>query len=157
MANDKLHFVTKIEEMTDDELKERIKYGMNYDIPHKIRAVPYLGKEQELVEYVFDELEARCPMTQIKDVYRIIIRFIPDKFIPELKSLKLYYWDYEECRVPISHEHLAAKIYKEFQRVIKPSTMYLKLEVAGRGELFTTIRVGNDTLDTFPAREYKNL
>ncbi len=157
MSNKKLHFVTKIEEMGDKELRERIKYGFNFDIPHKIRPVPYLGKVEQVVEYAFDELVARCPMTRVKDQYKIVIRFIPHNFIPELKSLKLYYWDFEECLLPISHEHLAAKIYKEFKNIINPVKMYLRLDVAGRGELFTTIRIGDMELDNYSEREYKNL
>ena len=156
-SEEKLKFVSKIEEMTDKELKGRIKYGMEFEIPHKIRPVPYMGEVNEIVEYAFEELEARCPMTKIKDQYRVTIRFIPDKLIPELKSLKLYYWDFEECLVPISHEHLAAKIYKEFTDVIRPLSMYLRLDVAGRGEIFTTIRIGDYSLDKYPLREYKNL
>ena len=154
---EKPKFVNKIEEMNDEELKKRIQFGMNFPIPHRIRPVPYMGRECEVVEYVFDELEARCPMTRIKDQYRVIIRFIPDKLIPELKSLKLYYWDYEECLVPISHEHLAAKIYQDFKETIKPEIMYLKLEVAGRGELYTTVRVGAMALDKYEVRNYQNL
>ena len=143
--------------MSDEELRERIRFGLEYDIPHKIKSIPYLGKEKEIVEYLFAELEARCPMTEIKDQYAVTIRLIPNKLIPELKSLKLYFWDYEEERVPISHEHLAAKIYKEFKEKIKPKSLYLKLDVAGRGEIFTTIRVGDIILEGLRTREYKNL
>jgi len=157
MTNDKIKYVKKIEDFPDRELEERIRYGLEYDIPHKIRPVPFLGRSEQITEYVFDELIARCPMTEIKDQYRVIIRFIPDKFIPELKSLKLYFWDYEEEKIPISHEHLADKIYQEFKKTISPKDLLVKLEVAGRGEIFTTIRVGNYSLERFKPRLFKNL
>ena len=153
-----LPFGKTMEDMSEEKLRERIQLGMDFEIPHKIRPVPYLGGQDEVVEYAFDELVARCPVTGIKDHYKVIIRYIPDKFIPELKSLKMYYWDYEECFVPISHEHLAAKIYTYFCEVIKPKEAYLRLEVAGRGELFTTVTLGNvELFDGLQERFFKNL
>jgi 7-cyano-7-deazaguanine reductase len=146
-----------MEDMPEDKLRERIQLGMDFEIPHKIRPVPYLGVNTQLCEYTFPELEARCPVTGIKDQYIITFRYIPDQIIPELKSLKLYLWDYEECFVPISHEHLASKLYNDFKAVVKPKDLYVELIVAGRGELFTTVRVGNMDFDNFKKREYKNL
>lgn len=145
----------KIEDMTDEELRQRIKEVMEYEIPKKIRPMPYLGKEDEVVEYMYEELIARCPMTGIHDLYRVTIRFIPEKKIPELKSLKFYFWEYQQ--LPISHEHLAAKIFRDFIKAIEPRKIWLKLEVAGRGEIFTTVRLGDDELENYKERVVKNL
>lgn len=153
----KIKYYPKIEDMSSEELEKRIKFGFNFKIPHKIKAIPYIGEKQQITEYAFDELIARCPMTELRDQYKVVIRFIANKNIPELKSLKFYFWDYEELRVPISHEHLASKIYKEFKKIIKPKNLYLKLEVAGRGSLFTTITVGDIKLEFLKERKYKNL
>lgn len=152
-----LEFGKTMESMDGEQLKERIKLGMDFEIPHKIRPVPYLGINEQVCEYTFPELEARCPVTGIKDQYIITFRYVPDQIIPELKSLKMYLWDYEECFVPISHEHLASKLYNDFKEVVKPKDLYVELKVAGRGELFTTVRVGNMNFDDFKDREYKNL
>lgn len=146
-----------MEDMPEDKLRERIRLGMDFKIPHEIRPIPYLGELTQICEYSFPELEARCPVTGIKDQYKITIRYTPTKWIPELKSLKFYFWDFEECFVPISHEHLAAKIWKDFTNVIHPEDMFLKLEVAGRGELYTTVRLGNYDFDALQDREYRNL
>lgn len=152
-----LEFGKTMESMDGEKLKERIKLGMDFEIPHKIRPIPYLGEQEQICEYAFDELVARCPVTGIKDHYKIIIRYIPDKFIPELKSLKFYFWDYEEEFVPISHEHLASKIYSHFKEVIQPKDLFIRLDVAGRGVIFTTIRLGNMEFDKLSERNFKNL
>lgn len=143
----KLDFVNRIEEMTDKALKARIQYGMDFEIENKIRPVPYLGGQEITVEYAYPELQARCPMTAIKDLYKVRIKFIPNKFIPELKSLKFYFFGYEE--LPISHEHIIAKIYKDFKQVLKPKKLAIELYVATRGELKTTVALGDKELLNF--------
>lgn len=154
----KFDYADKMEGMKGEKLRDRIQAGMDFPIPHRIEPVPYLGIVEEIVEYTFDELVARCPVTGIKDHYKVTVRFIPDKLIPELKSLKLYYWDFEEFKVPISHEHLAAKIYTYFVETLKPKSSYLKLDVAGRGELFTTVQLGSiEEFGFLPDRVYKNM
>jgi len=150
-----LKYVDQIEKMSDKELRKRIHYSMTVPLKNVIRPVPYLGKVSQIVEYSYPELIARCPMTKIMDLYKITIRFVPNKLIPELKSLKLYLWNYQP--LPISHEHLAARISLDFRKTIKPKKMFIKLEVAGRGEMFTTVRVGDITLEGLKPREYKNL
>ena len=142
-----LKFVSRIEDMTDKELRERVKYGMDAEIKNKIRPVPYLGKKEVTVEYSYPELQGRCPMTRVKDMYKIRIKFIPNKFVPELKSLKFYFFGYEDF--PISHEHLIAKIYKDFKFVLKPKKLAMELYVAARGELKTTVAIGDAELLSF--------
>lgn len=139
--NKQWNYVKKIEEMGDADLKKRIQEAMDFEIENKIRSIPYLGGEELAVEYSYPELSARCPMTGVKDLYKIRIKFVPDKLIPELKSLKLYLWGYEN--LPISHEHLAAKIYKDFMKAIRPRILGIVLYVAERGEFVTTIALGD--------------
>jgi 7-cyano-7-deazaguanine reductase len=91
-------------------------------------------------------------MTGLKDIYKIKIKLIPSKTVPELKSLKFYFFGYEE--LPISHEHIIAKIYKDFKMIIKPQKMAIILYVATRGEIVTTIALGDKKLLEF-SRSYK--
>jgi len=132
-------FVRKIEEMSKEDLEKRIQEVMDYEIPSKINPVPYKGEVNQWVEYRCPELTARCPMTGIRDFYDIQIQHTPDKLIPELKSLKLYFQGYDE--IPISHEHIAAKIYHDFKKIIQPKELKIILNVAVRGGITTTIIV----------------
>jgi len=140
----KWRYVKRIEEMDDETLRKRINDAMSYKIENKIRPIPYLGKEEIVIEYSYPELQARCPMTGVKDWYKIRLKYIPNKLIPELKSLKFYFWGYED--LPISHEHIIAKIYREFKRAIKPKKLAILLYVAERGEFVTTIAIGDKEL-----------
>ena len=145
--NKKWNYTKTVEEMSDQKLKKRIKEAMSFEIPNKIRPIPYIGGEELTIEYSYPELQAKCPMTGLKDIYKIRIKFIPDKIIPELKSLKFYFFSYEE--LPISHEHLIAKIYKDFKKVIKPKKIAMILYVAERGEIITTVALGDKNLLEF--------
>ena len=102
----------KMEGMKGEELKKRIQEAMDFKIKNEIAQMPYLGGLEESVKYKTKELVAKCPVTGIMDLYTIEIDMIPDKWIPELKSLKFYFMGYET--LPIGHEHLLAKIFKEF-------------------------------------------
>ena len=151
----KWNYVKRIEEMDDVALHNRIQAAMDYKIGNKIRPIPYIGKEKLVIEFSYPELLARCPMTGVKDLYKVRLKFIPNELTAELKSLKKYFWGYED--LPISHEHVAAKIYKDFKAAVKPKKIAILLMVASRGEFKTTISLGDEKLLKFmrPLREEK--
>lgn len=132
-------FTNKIEDMTPEQMEARIKAGYEYKIPHKIVPIPYIGGKEK-VQYKYPEMVALCPATGILDLYTVYIRMVPDKSIPELKSLKFYLMDYKD--LPISHEHLCDKLYKEIMKVVKPLQLYIKVETAVRGGIYTDIEKG---------------
>ncbi len=134
----------KIEAMSDGELAERISAAMAFDNPHPIQTIPYVGKVSELVTYDFSELVARCPVTGLLDFYRSRIDFIPGNLLPELKSLKLYYFGFAD--LPISHEHLAARVYTDFCNAVGPVACRLVLTAGIRGGIETTVLVGEKHL-----------
>jgi NADPH-dependent 7-cyano-7-deazaguanine reductase QueF len=135
-------YATQIEEMDDAALKKRIVEAMDHEIEAKIRPIPYVGGEREIVEYRYAEMTAKCPMTGLRDFYEVVIRFEPDQLIPELKSLKNYFVGYDD--LPISHEHLAAKIYREIKETVNPVRLGLKLDTAVRGGIKTIVYLGDD-------------
>lgn len=129
--------VKKIEDMPIEEIDDLLQKSIEVKLS-PIRPIPYKGEIDEVVVYEYPELTADCPMTRIQDLYTIRITYIPDKYVPELKSLKMYFLDYKN--LPISHENLCAKIYKEFKEAVKPKKLKVELEVAVRGGIKTTIR-----------------
>jgi len=134
-------YVDKIEQMDQKELAKRIKEVMAYKIEVPIVTLPYVAEEKEIVEYKTKELTAKCPMTGIRDFYELTIRFEPDKLLPELKNLKKYLAAYDS--LPISHEHLAAKIYQDFKAAVQPKKLQLILDTAIRGGIKTTVQLGS--------------
>jgi len=81
------------------------------------------------------EFTCLCPMTAQPDFAEIIITYVPDEFLVELKSLKLYMHAYRDKG--IFHEEAVNRILVE---KIHPK----KVEVAGnfnvRGGIYTTVR-----------------
>jgi len=132
--------LAKMESASPEVYRERIEKAYNVVLPHSnLFPVPYIGTEEK-VEYISKEIVALCPVTFLADLYELTIRFIPGEWVPELKSLKYYLMDY--IKIPISHEHLANKIYNEFYKQMKPKKMYLYLKTAVRGGIETNIEVG---------------
>ena len=132
----KFDFTKKMEDMTPEQMEERIKVGYEFDIPHKIVGIPFLGGD-ETVTYRYPELIGLCPATGYPDTYEIIIEIVPDKKIPELKSLKFYYMDYKD--LPISHEHICDKIHNELKNTLNPKNIKTILKTTVRGGIYTDI------------------
>lgn len=129
-------FKNKIEEMTAEEIKQRTEKAINWEMD-KITLLPYIGEVKEEVTYKYPELTSLCPFTGIPDFYEVKIIFTPDKYIPELKSLRFYLIGFRN--LPISHEHLHAKIFNEFKQQVKPKKLRIDLSVAVRGGIKTDI------------------
>ncbi len=133
---DEFKFEKKMEDMVGDKLKERIKQGWEFKTP-QLTPIPYIGKIDQTIVHLYHELVALCPVTGITDLYTIKIEYTPDKIIPELKTLKLYFLSFRN--LPISHEHLHAKIFKEFKEQVQPKLLNIHLDVAIRGGIKTDI------------------
>ena len=91
-----------------------------------------------VVEYEYPELTAVCPMTGLPDFYTVRIVYEPEKKLPELKSLKLYFVSFRN--VGILHENLANKILEDFRYAVETRWILLELFVNNRGGVYTTIR-----------------
>lgn len=131
-----IKYGSKMEDMQGDELLARVKLGWNFETP-PLTPMPYIGKIKQKVRYQYNELVGLCPVTGILDLYELGITFIPGKWVPELKTLKMYLLSFKD--LPISHEHLQAKIYKEFKEQVKPKWLKVELSVAVRGGIKTDI------------------
>lgn len=94
------------------------------------------------VEISFLEFTCLCPATGYPDFAEIKINYQPDKYIIELKSLKLYLNSFRDEY--ISHEEATNKIYSDLKKVMQPKF----LEVVGnfnvRGGIKTVVRVSSE-------------
>lgn len=134
-----MNFKDKIEEMSFEDVLQVTKDSYNKKMP-RITHIPYIGLNQ-IANYVYPELTALCPMTGIPDTYTVHVTLEPNTLLPELKSLKEYFTAYRD--LPISHEHLASKIYKEIKQAVDPKSLEVKLDVAVRGGIKTDIKIGD--------------
>lgn len=128
---------SKMEDLNSEKIK---KFGeMFFDLSlSPIVTIPYAGELDEEVTYETGELTALCPVTAIQDYYNIKITFIPDKSVPELKSLKFYFLSFRD--IPVSHENLYAKIYKDFENIVLPKKLDIFMDCSVRGGIKTTIK-----------------
>jgi 7-cyano-7-deazaguanine reductase len=133
-------FEDRMEDMSDEEIRTRLEAAQSYEVAAKIKPIPYIGDENAIVTYESAELVARCPVTGYPDLYQIKFELVPGEWIPELKTLKFYLMAYVD--LPISHEHLASKIYHDFRSAVGPTKLRVTLDVAIRGGIKTTVVLG---------------
>jgi 7-cyano-7-deazaguanine reductase len=133
-------FTKKIEDFPAEELRLRIHEVMELKTGDIIQTIPYVGTPEK-VSYSTNELIARCPATGYPDFYTLEIEYTPSLNLPELKSFKFYIMQFME--IPISHEHLANKIFRDFLDVIQPTNCVLRIFTAIRGGIVTKIEVSD--------------
>lgn len=97
----------------------------------------YKGKRDIVITISQPEFTSVCPMTGLPDFGTINIRYTPDKFIVELKSLKYYLLQFRN--VGMFYEHVSNRILDDLVQVLKPKMMAVTGEFTSRGGLTTTV------------------
>jgi 7-cyano-7-deazaguanine reductase len=91
------------------------------------------------IDHVVPEFTCVCPITGQPDFATIRIRYVPDRWLVELKSLKLYMWSYRDEGA--FHEDVTNRILDDLVRTLEPR----RLEVVGdwnvRGGIKTLVTV----------------
>ena len=95
----------------------------------------YRQKRDIDIEIEQPEFTSVCPMTGLPDFGCIIIRYVPDKKIIELKSLKYYLLQYRN--VGIFYEHVVNRIMDDLVEILKPKRMEITGEFTARGGITT--------------------
>ena len=83
------------------------------------------------------EFTCICPKTGLPDFASIVIRYIPDVYCLELKSLKYYTIYYRD--VGIFNEHVVNKMLDDCARACRPRWMEIVGEFNARGGLKTIV------------------
>ena len=90
----------------------------------------------------YPEFTCLCPRSGYPDFASINLRYIPDKKIVELKSLKLYLNAFRITR--ISHEEITNKVFSELEKKLKPRFLEVIGDFNPRGNVKTVIRVTSE-------------
>ncbi len=93
------------------------------------------------IELSFPEFTCKCPRSGYPDFAEIKINYIPDKYIVELKSLKLFLNSFRDRS--ISHEDAVNTVYDSINDLIEPRLLEVIGDFNPRGNLKTVIRVKN--------------
>ena len=83
------------------------------------------------------EFNSVCPKTGLPDFANIIIQYVPDKYIVELKSLKLYMVKFRN--VGIFHEHVTNRILDDIVKVASPRKIKIVGDFHPRGGVKTSV------------------
>jgi 7-cyano-7-deazaguanine reductase len=94
------------------------------------------------INITFPEFTCLCPRSGYPDFASINVRYLPDKKIVELKSLKLYLNSFRDAY--ISHEEITNLVYSELQKKLKPRFLEVVGDFNPRGNVKTVIRVSSE-------------
>ncbi|MEW6213621.1 MAG: preQ(1) synthase [Nitrospirota bacterium] len=101
---------------------------------------PHPERDYE-INISFPEFTCLCPRSGYPDFATIKIRYIPDKKIVELRSLKLYLNSFRD--VYMSHEEATNKIYSELEKKLKPRFIEVIGDFNPRGNVKTVVKVSS--------------
>ncbi len=101
-----------------------------------LEAIPfqYTGSATEVV-YETDEFTSVCPWTGLPDFAILVICYVPDKLLVELKSLKYYLTSFRN--VGILQEHVVNRILNDLVALLKPVSMSIEADFGERGGIRT--------------------
>ena len=85
------------------------------------------------------EFNCVCPKTGLPDFANIQIKYIPNKSIVELKSLKLYMIQYRN--IGIFHEYVTNQILDDFKKACAPKKIIVIGDFHPRGGIKTIVKV----------------
>ena len=118
------------------EYKEvHARSGINTPLP-KIESFENQFKNYEITISI-PEFTSVCPRTGLPDFGTITIRYIPDQWCAELKSLKIYFLAYRN--LGIFYENAVNRILRDFVKAIKPVRAIVIGEFNVRGGMRSTI------------------
>ncbi len=91
------------------------------------------------VSIEFPEFTCKCPRSGYPDFATIKIKYVPDKYVIELKSLKLFLNKYRDRY--ISHEDATNEIFNALKETLKPKHLEVIGDFTPRGNVKTVIKI----------------
>ncbi len=119
-----------------------MKYGEKQIAEAKLEVWPNPSENNYTIEITFPEFTCLCPRSGYPDFATIRIKYVPDKYIVELKSLKLYLNKYRS--VYISHEEAVNRIFNDLRELLKPKYLEVVGDFNPRGNVKTIVRVSTE-------------
>jgi len=125
--------IKKIHEYLTDIRKDRdfVSSGV-------LEAIAYQNQNKNTwVEIKNPEFTSLCPKTGLPDYGTITIKYLPDKYIVELKSLKYYFLQFRNTG--IFYENLTQLILEHLVEILEPFEMIVESTFSTRGGLSTRV------------------
>lgn len=103
-----------------------------------LEAIPYENKEKNTwVEITNPEFTSLCPKTGLPDSGTITVKYLPDKHIVELKSLKYYFLQFRNTG--IYYENLTQLVLDHLVKMLAPFEMVVEAEFTPRGGISSKV------------------
>lgn len=120
-------------------MTEKLKSGQKKILDSKLTAVEnqYSQRDYE-VAITLPEFTCLCPITGYPDFATIHVKYVPDKLIIELKSLKLYINKFRDQE--IFHEESVNRILDDLVKVCRPRWMEVVGDFNPRGNVKTVVK-----------------
>lgn len=106
-----------------------------------LETFPYEGPRQT-IRYETREFSAVCPFSGLPDYATLLLEYVPEKTIVELKSLKYYIVSYRN--VGIFQEPATARLYKDLDALLQPQFLCVKTVYNTRGGIDATCEIRSD-------------
>ena len=114
-----------------------------------LETIDYDGNPQEIT-YETDEFTAVCPFSGLPDMGKVVIVYIPGRFLVELKSLKYYFVSFRN--VGIYQEAATNRIYNDLNRLLKPKYLVVKTVYNIRGGITSTCVMDSEKMGAYDAK-----
>ncbi len=98
---------------------------------------PNESQRDYVVRITLPEFTCLCPRSGYPDFATIDVRYVPDEWIVELKSLKLYVNAYRDR--PISHEGATNRILDDLVALLQPHWLQVRGDFYPRGNVHTVV------------------
>ena len=120
-----------------------MKYGEKEIVEFNINAKENYWDNNHPKNYTIDielpEFMCRCPRSGYPDFATIKLSYSPNKYVIELKALKLYINSFMNRH--ISHENSANEIFDTLKENLKPRWIKLVADFNPRGNVHTVITI----------------
>lgn len=108
-----------------------------------LETIDYAGNPQEIT-YETDEFSAVCPFSGLPDIGTVIIVYVPDRRLVELKSLKYYFVSFRNAG--IYQEAATDRIYRDLHALLMPKRLMVKTVYNIRGGIGSTCVMDSETM-----------
>lgn len=120
--------------------KSRTQKGNSSQLPlHPLERFPNPSREHYEIRMTCPEFTCLCPKTGFPDFGTIWIRYVPDRWCVELKSLKLYINSYRN--VGSYHEGVTNRILGDLESLLAPAFIEVTGDFNVRGNIKTVVTV----------------
>jgi 7-cyano-7-deazaguanine reductase len=110
--------------------------GIKAELP-EIETWPNQYRTGYEIEITMPEFTSVCPKTGLPDHGTLTLRYVPDKFCLELKSLKMYTLAYRN--LGIFQENVVNRMLADVVKAAKPLSAEIVGDFTPRGGVFTKI------------------